>query len=50
MWPRHTIMVAPLGAYDAILFIDTITPTPAPSNRAEWRTPQSLRRRPLSVT
>jgi hypothetical protein len=24
-------MVAPLEAYDAILFIDTITPTPAPS-------------------
>lgn len=27
---HDTAMVAPLGAYDAILFIETITPTPAP--------------------
>jgi hypothetical protein len=26
-------MVAPLGAYDAILFIDTITKTPAPQKQ-----------------
>jgi erythromycin esterase len=30
---NETRMVAPLEAYDAILFIDTITPTPAPEKR-----------------
>ena len=30
---EEALMVAPLGAYDAILFIDTITPTPAQPRR-----------------